>query len=208
MCMVRHLGFLALALVYTIPAVAQGTNDRFCSVTGLEGIASAQAPSGPTRQVFADQPISADERIVTGAESRLEILCDDGIRITVGPQTELDLTNLVGSGQPETSIMLRLLGGIAGFLAPEGNRTEFEVETDLAIASVRSTEWIVESSSETGTAVFVASGVVEVTTAVNSYVLSESEGIDVAPNSSASAVSVWGPARVERSRDALGFTWR
>ena len=202
------LGFLAFALVYTIPVDAQGTGDRSCSVTGIEGTASAQALSGPTRQVFADQPISADERIVTGAGSRIEIHCNDGIRITVGPQTELDLADLVGSGQPETTILLRLLGGIAGFLAPEGNRTEFEVETDLAIASVRSTEWIVESSSEAGTAVFVASGVVDVTTARDSYVLSEGEGIDVVPNSSASAVRAWGPVRIERSRDALGFAWQ
>lgn len=208
MCLGRHLGILAFSLVYAIPAVAQGTGDRSCSVTGLEGNAFAQAPSGPTREIFADEPISAGERIVTGAASRLEILCDDGIRITVGPQSELDLTDLVGSGQPETSILLRLMGGIAGFLAPEGNRTDFDVETDLAIASVRSTEWIVASSSEAGTAVFVASGVVDVTTAGDSYALSEGEGIDVSPNGSASAVRVWPPARIERSRDSLGFSWR
>ena len=52
--------------------------------------------------------------------------------------------------------------GIAGFVAPQRSWNKFEVATEVAIASVRSTEWLVESDLEGTTAIFTRRGHVDV----------------------------------------------
>ena len=97
----------------------------------------------------------------TGASSRIDVACSDGTRVTLGPDTEINLGSLVGEQDANASIGMSLHRGIARFLAPVRTWGTFNVFGPVAVASVRSTEWIMETPKH-GTNVFVLDGVVEV----------------------------------------------
>ena len=157
--------------------------------------------------------VPATATLETGPNSRVALLCDDGTTITVGPDTEIALAELVGESGPERNVLLRLLRGIVGIIAPNQTWKRFEVETSLAVASVRSTEWLVESFTGAGTAVFVASGSVDVFADQQAYLLESGEGITLKEAVSnglepeVPQVKSWGEARISKSRSALGFDW-
>lgn len=185
------------------PATAQS---RACAVTGLEGDAARYWSAGAWSDLESGLNIPIESIISTGPTSRVEVTCDDGTVLTIGVATEVNLEQLAG---PETSIVLQLLRGVIGVVAPERSWRSFEIRTPLAIASVRSTEWLVEFDAEAGAAVFVRSGVVVVRLAEGGAVsLAEGEGITVTPDGVAGEVKVWGPPRIEKSAAALGFGWR
>lgn len=122
------------------------------------------------------QDIPVNATVKTGPDSRVVLQCDDKTIITVGPDTEIALEDFVAEAGPVHNVLIRLLQGIVGIVAPNRAWNKFEVETSVAIASVWSTEWLVESSLESGTAVFVAVGSLDVQAAQQAYVLMEGEG--------------------------------
>ena len=156
-------------------------------------------------------PVTAT--VETGPASRVVLHCDDETIITVGPDTKIIIDDLVGQSGPERNILLQLLQGIVGIVAPNRNWNRLEVETSVAIASVRSTEWLVESRTKSGTAVFVTVGSVDVFATDQSYVLMPGEGVTVQDpkanevNAVIPEVKRWGEKRIAKSRSALGFDW-
>ena len=156
-------------------------------------------------------PVTAT--VETGPDSRVVLLCDDTTTITVGPDTKIVIDDLVGQAGPEHNILLRLLQGIVGIVAPNRTWNRFEVETSVAIASVRSTEWLVESQTGSGTAVFVAKGMVDVFATDRAYVMAAGEGVTLEEaatnelNTVVPEVKRWGEKRITQSRSALGFDW-
>ena len=194
------LPMLALALV------AGAAEARECSVARLEGQAVRVWHEGGWSPLGTDRLPDGAAKIETGRETRVEIRCDDGVVVTVGVATEVNLEVLAGPGAGAAEAVLQLIRGIVGVVAPAA--AGFQVRTPLAIASVRSTEWLVEHGAEEGSAVFVRAGRVGVVTPSRRVVLGPGEGITVPPSGEAGPVKTWGAPRIERSGAALGFGWR
>ena len=150
-------------------------------------------------------PVFQHDIVRTGPDGRLLIVGGDGLRIALGPGTELAvhayLEREAGGG---FTVVLGLLQGIARLIGgePAAPRT-IEVDTRTAVASVRSTEWLIESTAR-GTAVLSIVGEVSVLgLAGGSVVLRPGQGTDVPPDGPPKAAATWGEAR---RRDALART--
>ena len=149
--------------------------------------------------------IFVDDIVRTGPESRLVISCTGGLQIAIGPTTELAVrTFLAGEPGGRLEMVLGLLQGIArliGGTIPRG--LTIEVDTRTAIASVRSTEWLLESTAK-GTGVLSIEGEVTVLAlAGGQVVLQPGQGTDVPPGGPPKAPATWGEAR---RRDAIART--
>ena len=204
MFMIRSRLVTVLFLTFLIsPALAQ--HPRSCTVTGIEGEAryGVQGRWHPLKVITKLPP---EATIKTGPGDRVEITCADGITVTIGVATEVDIDDLAS---PSRNILFRLVAGIVGIVAPGGGWDRIEVRTPLAIASARSTEWLVETNAEAGAAVFVRDGQVSVALSDGTQVgLAADEGVTVGQDGKAGPVKVWGAARIARSVDALGLGWR
>ena len=209
---------MALAVMLVLTA-ASGTAASHvmtnCSASAIEG--------APVRLQIAGQWFALEQgplpdgaqAIATGPGARAEITCEADLVVTIGAGTEVSLDALTqGSEDPA---ILRLLRGILGIDAPTPAFRGFEVQTPLAIASARSTSWMTEYGEVTGTAVFVRSGSVEVTSAERQplAMLDEGEGLTIVPGPDGALpdpdtvnVLEWGPARIDGAAVSLGFGWR
>ena len=186
------------AFVTMVPAAH--AQDASCTVETLRGGEARVLRAGLAEPMPEGMALRGDDRIETGAGAIVAVACRAGIRLTVGPDTSLDLRE---AGMESEGWVAFLLKGIAGFARPIFGGERFEVRTPSAVASVRSTEWIV-IVEEDATAVFVEEGAVAVAARTGGAVLRPDEGIDVTPDGMAGPVKTWGPARVRAMLDRLG----
>jgi hypothetical protein len=193
--------FIAALLALPHSALAE---ERTCSVAEVAGEASlTHAGARGAAQVGAS--LGAKDLLTTGPSGRVEVACSDGTHITVGPDTQIGLGSLVGEQSQSASIGMSLHRGIARFLAPVRTWGTFSVFGPVAVASVRSTEWIMETP-QGGTNVFVRDGVVEVQSKRGSTTrLSPTYGVDVAPDGTMAAPKKWGAKRVAEVLARLGL---
>lgn len=193
------------ALLALAPGSPAAADPRSCTVAAIDGPEALGWHAGEWAWLRAGQAVAAEAKIATGGATRVKVACGDGTVVTIGSATEVNLESLVG---PAAGVVIQLLDGIVGLLAPGGTQG-FVVRTPLAIASVRSTEWLVEHSGTDGSAVFVRAGRVRVAPrAGGSVTLGPGEGVTVPPEGPAGAVKAWGEARIARSTVALGFDWQ
>lgn len=191
-----------LALVVVLgsarPVMAQETAP--CHVTRQVGSATllhgvAQTP------LSLGAPVAAGDRIVTNTGGRIEVTCDDGSTIIVGEGTNVSLAIFQGAGDGRSyKRLLRVLGGILRLHAAPGDQeNRFDVITDTAITSVRSTQWIVDAAPGK-TAVFVAEGRVAVsgTGGRGTVLLGPGFGTDVAAGTAPTPPKAWGKARIDQ----------
>jgi hypothetical protein len=106
------------------------------------------------------------------------------------------------------SRIFRIPFGVIGIIAPYRNWKRFEVRTPLAIASVRSTEWLVEHRADSGTAVFARKGGVDVASGREVHRLASGDGITITDTGEPPRVKQWSLERIARSGQALGFGWK
>jgi len=192
-------GALLLALAH--PAMAQ---ERSCNITEVAGEATV-IHGGNQAAATVGAMLSAKDQLRTGSSGRVEVLCSDQTQVTVGPDTDIGLGSLVGEQGEDASIGMSLHRGIARFLAPVRTWGTFNVFGPVAVASVRSTEWIMVTP-EQGTSVFVMAGVVEVQSKRGDTVqLAATYGVDVAPDGTMAAPKVWGAKRVADVKARLGL---
>lgn len=205
----RVRAYVALAAVAVLqwlsPAAALA---RDCAAAAVEG-PEARILDGAGWRALAPGPLpSARVRIATGDGTRIEIVCDDGIVLTLAPESDIGLDALLGEGAEGENVILNLFRGLLGVDAPAPRERRFDVRTPLAIASARSTVWLIQHHPETGTAIFVRRGAVWAITRGALSTVRRGEGIDVRPDGSAGPVVRWGPRRIAAARAALGFGWR
>lgn len=194
---------LLLAPLAVADATAQQT--RSCAVAALQGEAALER-AGQRQTVVVGTILTADDRLLSFREARVEIRCNDGVRINIGADTRLELATLVGPPQTSRSVVMRLLEGIVRVALPAVRSwRHFEVQTPTAVASVRSTDWIVQTAKDGATAVFVVEGQVLAADRAGSKgaFLNAGEGIDFAADGSMAASVVWGEARVKRTLAAV-----
>ncbi len=198
----RWLPLLAgVLLVVAQPAAAE---ERTCEVAEVAGEASL-THAGASVDVQVGAELGAKDLLKTGPSGRVEVACSDGTHVTVGPDTEIGLGSLIGEQGDNASVGMSLHRGIARFLAPVRTWGTFNVFGPVAVASVRSTEWIMETPKR-GTNVFVMQGVVEVQAKRGTTVrLSPTYGVDVAADGTMAAPKKWGAKRVADVMQRLGL---
>lgn len=195
------LPLLAALIVSACPAAAE---ERACQVAEVAPKATL-SHGGARSDATVGAALSASDLLQTGPSGRVEVACSDGTHVTVGPDTEINLGSLIGEQGEDASIGMSLHRGIARFLAPVRTWGTFNVFGPVAVASVRSTEWIMETPKR-GTNVFVMQGVVEVQSKRGTMVrLSPTYGVDVAPDGTMGAPKKWGASRVAAAKQKLGL---
>jgi hypothetical protein len=183
------------------PAAAQ---QRSCEVAEVAGEASL-TQDGRRSDAQVGAGLGASDLLHTGSSGRIDVACSDGTRVTLGPDTEINLGSLVGEQDQTGSIGMSLHRGIARFLAPVRTWGTFNVFGPVAVASVRSTEWIMETPKQ-GTNVFVLDGVVAVQSKRGDTVqLSPTYGVDVAADGTMGEPKKWGAKRVADVLARLGL---
>ncbi len=150
----------------------------------------------------------AGDSVVTGQGGRVLLEFTDRSLLTQGAETEVRLDHYkVASPSGGLKGLLSLLGGILRMSIVQSTKAEdFSIRTETAIASARSTDWIVEAQPSE-TTVFVLSGVVTVADSAQSAFVrvSPGEGTSVAASAAAgpTAPKIWG---AKRAADALSRT--
>lgn len=204
--MIRLLSLAAGALPGMLlwsaaPAAAETRNCQIERVAGTASISHEGARSPAT----AGMALAPRDQIRTGGDGRVEIRCSDQTTVTIGAETEINLGSLVGEQGDDETIGMSLHRGIARFLAPVRTWGTFNVFGPVAVASVRSTEWVMETPKR-GTNVLVLKGRVEVRSKKSEgIILGPSHGVDVAPDGTMGEAKIWGPARVEKTLARLAF---
>lgn len=196
-------------MLLALPGAALGEELRSCTVDKVAGTDARSWSAGVWSQVVVGLVLTTDAKIATGADSRVRIACNNGTVVTVGTRTVLNLESLVGIGDRRKPVVIQLLEGIVGLVMPSRYEAGFEARTQVGIAAVRGTEWLIEWNDEDGAAVFVRRGEVAVRSfAGGQFVLGEGDGITIAPDGAAGEVKQWGAARITKSTDRLGFDWQ
>ncbi len=166
-------------------------------VSRLAGSPSVSAAGGSLVPAALGMTLHEGDRVVTGRGGRLQILAPDGTTVSIGEETTVVLTRFVGprGGRPGRGL-LDLIEGILRIRLP-GSWNRFEVTTGTAVASVRSTDWIVDATPQS-TAVFVADGRVEVVNRAltGAVLLDAGFGTDVRAGAVPTTPRRWGQSRV------------
>lgn len=201
----RAVSAIGIAVLVTFAPPAAQADSHTCSVEAVDGADARYWAAGAWSPLRPGQPVALEAKVATGPDTRVKIACAGDTVVTVGTGTEINLGTLAA---PDDGVIMQLIEGIVGLVAPE-RRGAFDVRTPVAIASVRSTEWLVEHAPAEGSAVFVRAGRVAVRArAGGAFGLGPGEGISIARDGTPGAVKTWGPPRIERSTEALGFDWR
>ncbi len=199
------LAVLAVGLAQMAhPALAEERTG--CAVEALDGRDANLWIQGSWRPLEVGLAIPRDSIVMTGEETRARIACADGLQLTVGVATEINLETVASRRGGRVA---QLIKGVLGVLSPRRMRQEFEIRTPAATASVSSAEALVEFSPDKGAAVFVRRGETSVVSLDGRLAkLREGEGVAVDPTGQSGPVKVWGAARIKQATDALGFDWR
>jgi hypothetical protein len=197
-------GVLLAAAFLPQPSQAQ-QGPRSCGIAVLQGKAEIER-GGQRLNVSVGAVLTTADTLITAADARAEIRCNDGIRLNVGADSRLELSTLVAGAQARQSVVLRLVNGIVRVALPAVRSwRRFEVQTPTAVASVRATDWIVQAEKNGATAVFVVDGQVMAANRAGSEgaFLNAGEGIDFRPDGGMANSVRWGEARVKRTMDAV-----
>ena len=159
-------------------------------VTALRG--------GVPRSLYIGAFIQSGDRIRTGAGAKVRIDFRDGSSLSLGEDTDVELSAYLPEGGGR-GILTLLLGIIRTSLSSVW-RDGFEVRTLAAVASVRSTDWITELNG-TRASVFVVDGSVAVRGVGDGseVLLEKGFGVDVDAGKAPPPPKKWGAARVEQA---------
>jgi hypothetical protein len=194
---------LACSAILLATSQAALGQDRGCIAARVVGDATIQRGTA-TQPVRPAMPLHQGDRLVTGAGGRVEMRCPDGSSLVIGERTSVQLSVFITDDRRHNAV-IEVLEGIVRALLPNGHAWErFDIVTRTAVASVRSTEWIVDAKPGT-TGVFVASGGVLVSSRANQaqVFLQPGYGVDVGTQPAPLEARLWGQARID---DALART--
>jgi ferric-dicitrate binding protein FerR (iron transport regulator) len=181
------------------PASSEGSAadpavDRIGHVGALTGPATVVRDGRPSA-LHIDAAIYATDRVRTFDRAKLKILFEDGSRLVLGANSVVEIARYAPADDGRGLVGL-IQGAIRVLLDRAGAWREFDVETAHAVASARSTEWVVVLSPD-GTAVFVVGGRVAVAAQGRRVTLGPGQGTDVPPGAPPQPVATWGQARVD-----------
>ena len=132
----------ALAVASAMPAVA---DDSTALLVASRGEVYAEHDAD-RRALSRGDGVEEEERIVTGDKSFAVLQFVDGAKVTVRPNSVLDIKEYVYNGGDENAATLSLVQGglriITGAMA-KAEPESFKVETPVALMGVRGTEFVV-----------------------------------------------------------------
>ncbi|HEX2116248.1 MAG TPA: FecR family protein [Alphaproteobacteria bacterium] len=202
MNLTRRAALAWSAILLGSPQAALG-QERDCIAARVVGDATIQRGTA-TQPVRPAMPLRQGDRLVTGAGGRVEMRCPDGSSLVVGERSSVHLSIFITDDRRHNAVV-EVLEGIVRALLPGGHAWErFDIVTRTAVASVRSTVWIVDVKPDS-TGVFVESGGVLVSSRVNQaqVFLQPGYGVDVGTQAAPLEARLWGQARIN---DALART--
>ena len=179
------------------PAWAEAPEAPLGLVAQQAGSVIAQR-NDTTRALHVGAAVYRGERLVTGAGALLLVAFTDGSRLTLGADSALLLDGARLTPAGSLSGWAEILFGIVRVLLRPGERPDgFEIRSRAAVASVRSTEWIVEARGAESD-VFVIEGRVAVAGRTGAIVLlNPGEGVTVREGEAPPTPNVWGAPRVQ-----------
>jgi hypothetical protein len=151
------LAFLAgVSVIFASPAGA----DMFIgSVLALRGDVSREM--GTARQALTvHSPIHLGETIASRL-GKAKIALTDGSIVSIGENSRLRFVSFRNAPNNLSTRLALIAGALRLFVVKATTGGEFEVETETAVAAVRGTDWIAESTPEL-TSVAVVNGIVAV----------------------------------------------
>jgi len=189
-----------LLLLSTADRAALAQDDKaIARVVAQRGVVTALQGTVP-RAAHLGAMLFQGDRIVTGPESRIRIELPDQSSLSIGADSDIQLSEYLRDGEGRTiEAVLSLLRGIVRATLALGERPrDFEIKTETVVASVRSTDWVVEAR-ENRTSVFVVTGNVKVAVLDGGAEvdLDEGFGTDVEFGSTPSTPKRWGAGRVD-----------
>jgi hypothetical protein len=163
----RLLAFwVCLAIWCGPPALPADAADYGATLTAVDGSVTLWNPTAADwLPVAVNLPLAADSRLRVAKGASADILFDDGSIVTLEGAAEVELLELAadtGSGRILATLFMKagkLLANIAAFVHRE---SRFSVQTPTAVAGVRGTQFVVETSEAEGTEVGVFEGRVAV----------------------------------------------
>lgn len=193
----RILTSLLLLLLSQLPASAA---EPVARVVDSEGVVLVLRATGST-PLRASDPLFVDDEVRTGHDGRLTAQGEGGLRLVIGPGSEVRLRRwLVEPRGSRLEAVLAMVTGVMRLFTEGAVERAVDVETRAAVASVRSTEWLVEATGA-GTGVLSIEGEVTVTgTAATPATvrLDPGLGTDVVLGAAPSPPATWGAARLAR----------
>jgi hypothetical protein len=162
---------LLLSVLAALPAAAAST----AKVSFLAGTAEKEA-AGARSPLEQGAALAEGDAVLTSDESRLEILFADQSVLRVGPKARLELTAAhFGRTPEERKLSARLLFGkiwakVTHVLRGESN---FQIETENAVAGVRGTTFRVDAKTDKSVLVRVYAGAVAVARNAPSYAVAK-----------------------------------
>jgi hypothetical protein len=132
----------ALALVSALPAMAQDSTALLVASRG-EVFAEFEADR---RALAQGDAVEEEERIITGDKSFAVLQFVDGAKVTVRPNSILDIKEYRYNGSDENAATLSLVQGGLRIITGAMTKAEpesFKVETPVALMGVRGTEFTV-----------------------------------------------------------------
>lgn len=198
---------LAVIVVFAGIPAAFAAEALIGSVVRCEGQCFG-ANAGTRESLTAGTGVRLMETVSTGAASRLELAFDDGTHVTLGEKAELVVDDFVYGPAAAGRFHAAIVGAfryISASLGAGATRTA-SVTTPLALIGVRGTDfWGGSSNGVAGVVVFT--GVVSVTTAAGTVILSApGQGTNLTASSAApSPVTQWSQDRIESAVAAVAF---
>jgi len=194
LCAAISAALFAIAGLAAGPAAAEQATA--CEVTRVVGRATV-VREGASLPLSANVLLYERDQVATGPDGRVEIRCEDGSTIVVGDRSTVSLASFVTPPTQRGWVgVLLMIEGILRVTLPGTKRwNRLEIVTETAVASARSTAWIVDARKET-TGVFAVEGRVRVVGKAGGEVtLSPRQGTDVRPGAQPTPPVVWGQPR-------------
>ena len=194
-------GLIAAILIFDAAAAAA---QAIGQVVRLEGAVTAARGAGSVALQVGSAVFRRDT-IATQSGSRLKIELKDGSLLAIGEESRVALVDYTEPrGGNGLSAVVRLLLGIVRATLPKGPNKSFEIHTRAAIASVRSTDWLVERTRQR-TSVLSIDGRVTVRAPSDTWraALDPGVGIDVGPNGAAPEPKRWPADRAARALERV-----
>ena len=136
------LAVASLAASYTWAAVE---NTVAGTVSEVEGKVTATDAGGQVRQLKAESSVFLNDKILTGAGAKVEILLTDSSEISQGENGEMDINEYVfeDNARQEASCTLKCMKGLFRVLTGrivQMNPERFQVQTRMATIGIRGCE--------------------------------------------------------------------
>ncbi len=188
---------------------AHAADDQIGSVTRLQGEATWRSGFSP-EPLFPGAPIFTNQKVSTGAGSRLELTFDDGTKLTLGENADMTLDTFVYDPDAGSGTLKAAVKGAFRFVSGQVSKqpdAQVAVTTPIATIGIRGTEFWGGPIDDQALGVFLIEGAVTVTNNAGEVVLDTAgQGTNIATRGAAPGpVTLWPQAKVDRAIATVTF---